>query len=128
MKDKSTTAMITKDEKEREQAFAPEWSSPAVLDAVHCVPAKRSQLEGDRQKETRDLNPNMKFFPRLRELRVRAGYSQSEIASVLDMQQNQYSRYERGDRELPMHLFVRLAVYYGVSLDYIVGLSNHPHS
>ena len=40
------------------------------------------------------------------------------------MQQNQYSRYERGERELPMHLFVKLAVYYKVSLDYMVGISD----
>ena len=67
---------------------------------------------------------NPKYYPRLRELRVSAGFNQTEIAELLDMQQNQYSRYERGERELPMHLFVKLAAYYGVSLDYIVGLSD----
>ena len=40
------------------------------------------------------------------------------------MQQNQYSRYERGERELPMHQFVVLAQHYKVSLDYMVGLSD----
>ncbi len=65
-----------------------------------------------------------KYFPRLRELRVSAGFNQTEIADFLDMQQNQYSRYERGERELPMHLFIRLARHYGVSLDYMVGLSD----
>ncbi len=64
----------------------------------------------------------IKYFPRLRELRVRAGRNQTEIADLLNMQQNQYSRYERGERELPMHLFIRLAQYYGVSIDYMVGL------
>ena len=67
-----------------------------------------------------------KYYPRLRELRAAAGYNQTEIADLLDMQQNQYSRYERGERELPMHLFVRLAQHYGVSLDYMVGLSDKP--
>ena len=65
-----------------------------------------------------------KYYPRLRELRIRAGMNQTDLADVLDMQQNQYSRYERGERELPMHLFVKLAEYYNVSLDYIVGLSD----
>ncbi len=64
----------------------------------------------------------IRYFPRLRELRLRAGYNQTEIADLLDMQQNQYSRYERGERELPMHLFIRLAQHYGVSIDYMVGL------
>jgi transcriptional regulator with XRE-family HTH domain len=67
---------------------------------------------------------NKKHYPRLRELRATAGLTQTEIADILDMQQNQYSRYERGERELPMHLFIKLARHYKVSLDYIVGLSD----
>ncbi len=66
----------------------------------------------------------IKYFPRLRELRISAGCNQTEIADLLDMQQNQYSRYERGERELPMHLFIRLAKHYNVSIDYMVGLSD----
>jgi transcriptional regulator with XRE-family HTH domain len=69
---------------------------------------------------------NRKHYPRLRELRASAGLNQTEIADILGMQQNQYSRYERGERELPMHLFVKLAEHYKVSLDYIVGLSDQP--
>ncbi len=69
---------------------------------------------------------NKKHYPRLRELRAAAGLTQTEIADILDMQQNQYSRYERGERELPMHLFVKLAEHYKVSLDYMVGLSDQP--
>ena len=71
-------------------------------------------------------NNNRKYYPRLRELRVSAGMNQTDIAALLDMQQNQYSRYERGERELPMHLFVKLARHYNVSLDYMVGLSDRP--
>ena len=70
------------------------------------------------------MEKKIKYYPRLRELRVSAGMNQTEIADILDMQQNQYSRYERGERELPMHLFVKLAVYYKVSLDYMVGISD----
>ncbi len=65
-----------------------------------------------------------KYYPRLRELRVSAGMNQTDLADILDMQQNQYSRYERGERELPMHLFVKLAEHYNVSIDYMVGLSD----
>ena len=67
-----------------------------------------------------------KHYPRLRELRASAGLTQTEIADLLGMQQNQYSRYERGERELPMHLFVKLAEHYKVSLDYMVGISDQP--
>jgi transcriptional regulator with XRE-family HTH domain len=69
-------------------------------------------------------NTKRKYYPRLRELRVGAGMNQTEIAEILDMQQNQYSRYERGERELPMHLFIKLAEIYKVSLDYMVELSD----
>ena len=70
------------------------------------------------------MENKIKYYPRLRELRVSAGLNQTEIADLLDMQQNLYSRYERGERELPMHLFVKLSAHYNVSLDYMVGLSD----
>ena len=70
------------------------------------------------------MKNKIKYYPRLRELRVSKGMNQTEIAELLEMQQNQYSRYERGERELPMHLFVKLAAHYKVSLDYMVGLSD----
>ena len=70
------------------------------------------------------MKNKIKHYPRLRELRISAGMNQTEIADLLDMQQNQYSRYERGERELPMHLFVKLAAHYKVSLDYMAGLSD----
>ena len=66
-----------------------------------------------------------KYYPRLRELRNAAGLNQTEIAAILKMQQNQYSRYERGDRELPMHIFIELARYYNVSIDYMAGLTDN---
>lgn len=71
-------------------------------------------------------NNKQKHYPRLRELRASAGMNQTDVAELLDMQQNQYSRYERGERELPMHLFVKLARHYRVSLDYMAGLSDDP--
>ena len=71
------------------------------------------------------MKNKIKYYPRLRELRVSKGMNQTEIAELLDMQQNQYSRYERCERELPMHLFIKLASHYQVSLDYMAGLSDN---
>lgn len=68
----------------------------------------------------------MQFYQRLRDLREDNDKSQAEIAEILGMQQTQYSRYERGDRELPMHHFVTLAKFYNVSLDYLAGLVQVP--
>ena len=67
---------------------------------------------------------NPKYYPRLRELRRSEGLNQTDVAELLGMQQNQYSRYERGDRELPMHLFIILAEHYRVTLDDITGRSD----
>lgn len=63
-------------------------------------------------------------FQRLRDLREDNDLKQSEIAQLLQMSQQQYSLYETGKRELPMSMFIILAKFYKVSLDYIAGLTN----
>lgn len=61
---------------------------------------------------------------RIRDLREDADLTQKEIASYLLCDQSLYSKYERGERDLPLALAVKLARYYGTSLDYLVGLTN----
>ena len=68
----------------------------------------------------------MQFYQRLRDLREDADKSQAEIAARLNIAQTQYSRYERGERELPMHHFIALAKFYNISLDYLAGLIDTP--
>jgi transcriptional regulator with XRE-family HTH domain len=41
--------------------------------------------------------------------------------------QSLYSKYERGEREFPLRMAVRLAAFYNVSVDYIVGLSDEKY-
>ncbi len=64
------------------------------------------------------------YFPRLRDLREDRDLSQENIAAFLGMKQPQYSRYERGTRDLPTDVLIRLAKYYNTSTDYILGLTN----
>ena len=45
--------------------------------------------------------------------------NQTELAEILGIQQTVYSRYERGYQNIPLEHLVKLADYYGVSLDYI---------
>ncbi len=47
--------------------------------------------------------------------------SQSDIAAVLGISQQHYSKYETGEYELPLRHFITLAGYYGVSADYLIG-------
>ena len=59
----------------------------------------------------------------LKALRSAHGLTQSAVAEVLSCDQSLYSKYERGERTLPLYLAVSLADYYGVTLDVLVGRS-----
>lgn len=61
---------------------------------------------------------------RIRDLREDQDLKQYTVADYLMCDQSLYSKYERGERELPLRLAVRLAEYYGVSVDYLVGLTD----
>ncbi|MBR4889144.1 MAG: helix-turn-helix transcriptional regulator [Clostridia bacterium] len=66
------------------------------------------------------------YYPRLRDLREDNDYTQQKIAEYLGMKQSQYSRYERGQRDIPTDVLIRLAKLYGTSTDYLLGLTNQP--
>lgn len=61
---------------------------------------------------------------KIKELRKEKGLSQKEVAEKLGTVQRQYIRYENGERELPLHHFIALAKFYGVTLDYLAGISD----
>ena len=63
---------------------------------------------------------------RLKELRKKHGISQLKLAMDLHMSQNTISRYETGEREPGIAELIKLADYFRVSLDYLVGRSNDP--
>lgn len=56
-----------------------------------------------------------------RELREDHDYSQRDVALILGISQQHYSKYENGGYELPLHHFITLANHYGVSADYLIG-------
>ena len=60
---------------------------------------------------------------RLKELREDNDIKQKDIAQYLHIRQNTYSQYENGQRQLPIDVLIKLAQYYNVSTDYILGLS-----
>ena len=64
----------------------------------------------------------MYYYQRIRDMREDSDMSQQQAADLLDITRQQYQLYESGKREMPMHLFVVLARYYNVSLDYLAGL------
>ena len=66
----------------------------------------------------------MKMRLRIRDLREDRDLKQHDIAQYLMCDQSLYSKYERQERPLPLDLAAKLAEYYDVSLDYLVGLTN----
>jgi len=63
---------------------------------------------------------------RLRDIREDADVAQKTVADVLNIKQNTYSQYETGKRQLPMSALIDLAMYFGVSTDYILELTDDP--
>lgn len=63
-------------------------------------------------------------YPRLKDLREDRDLTQEFIGSLLNTTQQQYSKYENGVQEIPVHHLITLAKYYKISLDNLVGLTN----
>ena len=64
------------------------------------------------------------YYPRIKDLREDHDLSQQQVAEYLCMKQPQYSRYERGLRDIPTDILIQLAALYNTSTDYILGLTN----
>ena len=58
----------------------------------------------------------MDMILRIRDLREDRDLKQREIAELLLCDQSLYSKYERGERELPLHLAIQLAEFYGMAV------------
>ncbi len=67
----------------------------------------------------------MKMKLRIRDLREDRDLKQRQIAEYLHCDQSLYSKFERGERPLPLDFAVMLAQYYGTSVDYLVGLTDN---
>ena len=61
---------------------------------------------------------------RIRDLREDSDLTQQQIADYLVCDQSLYSKYERGERTIPMEIIVKLAAYYQTSTDYLLGLTD----
>lgn len=52
--------------------------------------------------------------------------TQQQISKILLCDQSLYSKYERGERDIPIALLIKLADYYNTSIDYLVGRTDNP--
>ena len=61
------------------------------------------------------------MYKRIRNLREDNDLSQKQIAKILGMSQTGYSKYEIGENDIPTAVLIKLANYYDVSIDYLLG-------
>lgn len=64
----------------------------------------------------------MDVIQNLRKIRIERGYSQIEIAELLNTTQQQYSKYENGQNEIPVRHIITLCKFYEISADWLLGL------
>ena len=63
-------------------------------------------------------------FQRIRDLREDHDKKQIELANYLEIKQSTYSDYESGKINSPIDMLIKIADFYGVTLDYLVGRSD----
>lgn len=61
---------------------------------------------------------------RIRKMREAMNLHQKDIAKILNISQQQYSRYENGKNQLPYDVLMKLADFYNTSVDYILYLTD----
>ena len=64
-------------------------------------------------------------FENIRNLRIDHNYTQQQIAKLLNISQNTYSQYEIGVLNYSVDALLKLADFYGVSVDYLLGLTTN---
>lgn len=67
----------------------------------------------------------MTFGKRLKKLRLENGLTQLQLTEILDISKSNISKYEAGSVEPNLDIITKIAIYFGVSTDYLLGLSNN---
>ena len=66
------------------------------------------------------------YLKRVYDLREDHDLTQKTVAAYLEIQPNVYRRYEKGVRDFPVWAIIKLADYYQVSTDYLLGRTDDP--
>ena len=64
------------------------------------------------------------IYERIRNLREDNDLTQTSIAKYLNITQRAYSRYETGERNIPVEVLASLADFYNTSVDYLINRTN----
>lgn len=66
------------------------------------------------------------MYKRIRDLREDKDLTQTQVAKMLSMSQTGYSKYETGENDVPTSILIKLANFYGTSVDYLLGRTDDP--
>lgn len=66
------------------------------------------------------------MYQRIRDLREDRDLKQRQLAEFLNCSQQVYSNYKLGQRDIPTDVLIRLADFYHVSIDYLLGQTSNP--
>ena len=66
------------------------------------------------------------MYQRIRDLQEDRDLKQRHLAEFLNCSQQVYSNYELGQRDIPTDVLIRLAEFYNVSIDYLLGQTKNP--
>lgn len=64
---------------------------------------------------------------RIKQLRDKEGLTQKDLAKQLDIKPRTLGFYETGDRNPPIDILKKLAVFFDVSMDYLLGITDIPN-
>lgn len=68
----------------------------------------------------------MEYYERIKALREDKDIPQNDLCKEFNIGQQTLSQYENNKRKLPIDLLKRYAIYFNVSADYILGLTDNP--
>ena len=66
------------------------------------------------------------MYKRIRGLREDRDLVQIEVAKILSVSQSTYAKYESGFLDIPTQVLIKLADFYGVSIDYLLERTDNP--
>ena len=70
----------------------------------------------------------MEIYEKLRQLRKERGETQKQVAAAIGIRERPYQYLESGEHQPSLDTFVALADHFGISLDYLAGRTDNPHS
>ena len=66
------------------------------------------------------------MYSRIRDLREDRDLNQTQVAKMLNMSQTGYSKYVRGENDIPTEILIKLANFYNTSIDYLLNQTDNP--